>query len=86
MDGTQQRQKVRVSAFGPLTEILAEAVFELELSFPAAAEDLAAELARQVPALRGRRYQLAVDERIVRGSQPITEATEIALLPPFAGG
>lgn len=77
---------VRLSVFGPLTEVLESAELELELALPATAEGLREELAQLRPSLSGHRFQIAVDERIVRGSDRVESAREIALLPPFAGG
>lgn len=75
---------VHLSVFGPLTEVLESG--ELELALPATAEGLREELTRLRPLLSGHRFQIAVDERIVRGSDRVESAREIALLPPFAGG
>ena len=77
---------VRLSVFGPLTEVLESGELELEITLPASAEVLREELTRLRPSLSGRRFQIAVDERIVRGSDRVESAREIALLPPFAGG
>ena len=83
---TSETRTVRLSVFGPLTDVLGPEGREMELSFPVDADRLRRELAERYPELDGRRYQIAVDERIVRGNEPISEAREIALLPPFAGG
>lgn len=80
------RQSVRLSVFGPLTDLLGGGARELSLSFPTDAEAIRAELETAYPELAGRRYQIAVDERIPPVSERIVAAEEVALLPPFAGG
>jgi molybdopterin converting factor small subunit len=77
---------VRVAVFGPLTDLFETDELHLELPFPATAEELFARLGRLLPELADRRFQIAVDERIVRGGDVVEGAREIALLPPFAGG
>jgi molybdopterin converting factor small subunit len=82
-----QPRAVTIAVFGPLTEIFDGGALEVELTLPATAAGLDAELRRRRPELDGRRYQIAADERIVRGEELIDAGVgEIALLPPFAGG
>ncbi|SEL13414.1 MoaD/ThiS family protein [Parapedobacter koreensis] len=49
-------------------------------------DELRQRLFEQYPALREATYVVAVDRKIVRQNTPLTEAAEIALLPPFSGG
>lgn len=77
---------VRISAFGPLTDVLGSEPIEASVSLPATVAVLREELTRRFPALEGQRYRLAVDERLVPEEASIPAAGEIALLPPFAGG
>jgi molybdopterin converting factor small subunit len=77
---------VRVAVFGPLTDLFETGALQLELRFPTTAEELRSQLGRSLPELADRRFQIAVDERIVRGGDVVEAAREIALLPPFAGG
>ena len=81
-----QAHRVRITLFGPLTDVVETPEFDLELPLPQVARELDVRLRRLVPSLAEHRFQLAVDERIVPGHEVITEAREIALLPPFAGG
>lgn len=82
-----QPRTVKIAVFGPLTEVVGAGELEVELTLPASAARLDAELRRRRPELDGRRYQIAADERIVRGEEVIhADVGEIALLPPFAGG
>ena len=77
---------VQIAAFGPLTDVLGGEPIEMDVSLPATAADLRAELTRRFPGLAAHRYRLAVDERLVSEEASIAAAAEIALLPPFAGG
>ena len=86
MHTEKTRQSVRLSVFGPLSDLLGESDREVSLSFPTDAEALRGELETTYPELAGRRYQIAVDERILPASESIPAAEEVALLPPFAGG
>lgn len=58
-----------------------------ELSFAGSAvKELRSELESKYPKLTGISYQVAVDQKIATAEQELTESSEIALLPPFAGG
>lgn len=43
-------------------------------------------LQKQYPGISGLPYLIAVDKEIVSGNTIINENSEIALLPPYAGG
>lgn len=43
-------------------------------------------LERSYPGLKEHTYRIAVNGNIVTEEQPVPEAAELALLPPFAGG
>lgn len=76
---------IRVKPFGPLSErIPADATVELPLPLPAAA--IREELVAAYPVLGEQPFRIAVDARLPAEAAIITEAEEIALLPPFAGG
>jgi molybdopterin converting factor small subunit len=79
MNGT-----VSVRGFGPLEEVVPHGSVELEL--PATNAAIRTALEARWPALSGAGYSLAVDLTIVGADEIVTDATEIALLPPFAGG
>ena len=58
-----------------------------ELSFAGSTvKELRSELESKYPKLTGISYQVAVDQKIATAEQELTESSEIALLPPFAGG
>jgi molybdopterin converting factor small subunit len=84
---TATPRSVKVSVFGPLTDVLDTPDLAVELALPASADRIDVELRRTLPVLDGRRYQIAADECIVRGDDIVGETVaELALLPPFAGG
>ena len=41
---------------------------------------------KRVPELKDKPYKVALDKKLAQDEQMITEATEIALLPPYSGG
>ena len=43
-------------------------------------------LLKQYPCLASRTYRMALDKEFVSEKQNLTNGTEVALLPPFAGG
>ena len=77
--------EVKVLPFGPLSEVISpESSLELALPLPAAA--LRESLVTRFPVLKEHTFRIAVDKRMPREETVITDAEEIALLPPFAGG
>jgi|AACY02.16.fsa_nt_gi Molybdopterin converting factor, small subunit len=77
--------EVKILPFGPLSEVISpESSLELSLPLPAAA--LRESLVAEFPALKEHTFRIAVDKRMPREETVITDAEEIALLPPFAGG
>lgn len=79
MNGT-----VSIRGFGPLEEVVPDGTVTLEL--PATSAAIRTALEARWPALSGVGYSLAVDQTIVGADEMVTDAGEIALLPPFAGG
>lgn len=77
---------IRVSAFGPLSDVMGGEPIELGLPLPVSVAELQTELLDRFPGLEGRRYRIAVDERFVEGETTVSGGSEVALLPPFGGG
>lgn len=76
---------VQVVPFGPLTDqLVAPGEMELELPLPVA--EIRAVVTDRWPQLKGRAFRLAVDKQLLEEAAVVTEAQELALLPPFAGG
>lgn len=68
--------------------MLAEVVGNNEISVPhhdntAVLSDF---LEQKYPALKGMRFSIAVNNKVIHGQYPLSETDEIALLPPFSGG
>ena len=77
--------KARVRYFGMLAEITSknEEILDIDGS---QVSDVLEVLFLKYPTLEQKQFQVAVDHNLVTASATITEASEIALLPPFAGG
>lgn len=43
-------------------------------------------LEKDFPQMKGMRYQVAVNKKIVTPETPLEDQAEIALLPPYSGG
>lgn len=78
--------EVTVSVFGPLTDLFSEQRFPGRLALPAGAEEIRAQLVEQHPQLAAHRFMIAADNLLVGPDARVESASEIALLPAFAGG
>jgi len=47
---------------------------------------LSEKLYEKYPALQGRKFMIAINQKIVKGNAVISQDAQIALLPPFSGG
>jgi molybdopterin synthase sulfur carrier subunit len=43
-------------------------------------------LCLRYPGLTGKKFMIAIDQKVVKENTSITEGAHIALLPPFSGG
>lgn len=43
-------------------------------------------LCLRYPGLKGKKFMVALDQKIIKENTPIMEGAHIALLPPFSGG
>ncbi|KQS24705.1 MoaD/ThiS family protein [Dyadobacter sp. Leaf189] len=48
--------------------------------------DFRAQVMQKYPALQGKKFKIAVNQRILEDLADIAPQSEVALLPPFAGG
>ena len=80
--------KVYVHLFGAAREKAGRNVIEVELREPAVVADLAAKLLLHHTGLGGllQTAAIAVDREFAKIDTPITEESEVALLPPVSGG
>jgi sulfur-carrier protein len=76
--------KVKIMTFGYITEVVGENI----LYFENAADiiSLRAGLEEKFPRLKTLEYKIAVNRELVNGNAMIDSKSEVALLPPFAGG
>jgi sulfur-carrier protein len=72
--------------FGMLAEATGHPAETWEVTEPLSVGQLREQLAQKYPALRDRKFQVAVNQQIAETSTPISTNAEVALLPPFAGG
>ncbi len=70
--------------FGPLAEITG--TDRLELDGYADSGSLQAALVQRFPQLRDKKYLIAVNKVLVRENVSLSNASTVALLPPFSGG
>ena len=80
--------RVTLLAFGMLRELLGNAAAPLDLPAGATVEDVLERCRARAPEKGGlwSSVAVAVNREYVRGSQPLAEGDEVALLPPVSGG
>jgi molybdopterin converting factor subunit 1 len=78
--------KVRVKYFGLSAEKCGCAMEDISVDKGETAADLKKKILDLHPGLSGTKFQLAVDRNLASGTELIQENSEIAVLPPFAGG
>ena len=76
--------KVKVLLFGKLAEEAGR--HELELDKISSLEDLKKQVLAQYPSFADNKFNISVNQTLVRGNKKLADGDEIALLPPFAGG
>lgn len=77
---------VEVRYFGPLLDETGVAHETIELELPARVHEIDSRIRALRTGLAACTYRLAVDESLKAADDLVTEAREIALLPPFSGG
>ena len=75
--------QIEIMSFGQLAEITGAAAFFVEAQDT---EQLRILLAQKYPALRDRKYALAVNKQLIKSTKILKENDVVALLPPFSGG
>lgn len=70
--------------FGQLIEITGSNIITIPVATDT--DELMQQLIKQYPLLQQASFVIAVNREIIRENTLLTEKTEIALLPPFAGG
>ena len=70
--------------FGQLAEVTGKSDMEI-LNIPDT-DSLLKKLETDFPKLKNLKFQISVDRKISKGNVKLENGSEIALLPPFAGG
>jgi molybdopterin converting factor small subunit len=76
--------KINVLTFGQVTDIINQS--SLEVGDIADVNGLKQMLEEKYEQLKGIKYAIAVDKKIVSGNAPLQDKSVVALLPPFSGG
>jgi molybdopterin converting factor small subunit len=77
---------LHVLYFGMLAEVTGQAEENWLEGGKLTVGDFRAQVLEKYPALRGKKFKIAVNQRISEDLADIAPQSEIALLPPFAGG
>jgi molybdopterin converting factor small subunit len=80
------KMKLHLRYYGLVADRLGRSSEVVEWELGEATVDLRSRLVQLHPALATLRWKLAVDQEFVEGPCTVHEASEIVLLPPFAGG
>jgi sulfur-carrier protein len=75
---------IHIKAFGMVAEKIGTT--GLAMSHTGDSAELLDALLVKFPALKTVKFTLAINKKIVNGTQGVPENAEIALLPPFSGG
>ena len=78
--------KITLKYFGMIAEALAKQEEELAVEQSQTVSDLRDQLEKTYPKLKSIDYRIAVNQTLVESNYSIQQDSEVALLPPFAGG
>jgi molybdopterin synthase sulfur carrier subunit len=78
--------KITLKYFGMIAEALAKQEEELTVEQSQTVSDLQNQLEKTYPKLKSTDYRIAVNQTLVEANYSIQPNSEVALLPPFAGG
>jgi sulfur-carrier protein len=76
--------EINILAFGKIADLTATRAWKMQGVHSTA--ELRQQLEATYPALRGMRYALALNKKIITADTPLSDGAELALLPPFSGG
>lgn len=77
---------MKLKIFGKLTDIFKTDEYNFSLENIKSIDDLKLMLQKEFPQLKETTYLVAVDGTKAENTQAISNASEIALLPPYSGG
>ena len=75
---------MKIYFFGQLAEVAGKS--EMELNDIADTDVLRKKLVADYPKLKDLKFLTSVDRKITKGNTTLENGSEVALLPPFAGG
>ncbi len=75
---------MEILLFGQLTEIAGQS--RIDISAAADTAQLQEQVNKAFPAMAAIQYIVAVDKKAVKQNTPLSENSQVALLPPFSGG
>ncbi|WP_010521674.1 MoaD/ThiS family protein [Aquimarina agarivorans] len=77
---------IHILYFGLIAEAIQCSKETLEIGNDTSIKEIKQILSKKYNVLKNLSYQIAVNQKIVESSHKITMNSEIAILPPFAGG
>ena len=78
--------KIKVLYFAQIAEKTGVASEEFEFETSLESDDLIKVIFGKYPVLRNMTFKIAVDHHIINAPTALNQNSEVALLPPFAGG
>lgn len=78
--------KLTIKYFGMIEEAVGKAEESIDFEKSILVGDLKNELITKYPSIKNKDFQIAVNQTISKDDLLVTSDSEIALLPPFAGG
>ena len=75
---------VQILSFGQLKELVSDGTLELEGATDT--DGFNQRLQARFPALKGMKYAVAVNQKMVTQNTSLPAGATVALLPPFSGG
>ena len=76
--------KIKLEFFGQLVEITGSS--KLEMDEVSDTDSLMKKIENDFPKLKNHKILIAVNKKIIKENQKLETGSEVALLPPFAGG
>ena len=80
----ENEMQVEIILFGQLTDITGQE--KIVISNVSDTNELVKALEEKYPSMKGVKYLVAADRKVISTNTAINEKTALALLPPFSGG
>ena len=78
--------KVKIQFFGMIAEAVGTSSLDMQTDGIKTIGELEKMLIRKFPDIENFTYQIAMNQQIVSGTNALSSGSEVAILPPFAGG